>query len=100
MLKKAIVMGEGEIMEELDSRENECLSQSPNLDAALETAEGSDADFQETMLACEKLLISQALDVHKSTRALAKYLNLSQSSVVRKLKIHGLTQRLKRKARK
>jgi transcriptional regulator of aromatic amino acid metabolism len=52
------------------------------------------------MLACERRLLRQALDHCDTTRSLASFLNLSQSSVVRKLRIHGLSHLLKRKGRK
>jgi TyrR family helix-turn-helix protein len=38
----------------------------------------------------EKTILVDALSRYRSTREIAKHLNLSQSSVVRKLKHHGI----------
>ncbi len=103
LLKKAVVMGESEILADINTPARQPAPARPDLSAIEARINGPDpalSNFQETMAACEKLLINQALDTCDTTRSLAKQLNLSQSSVVRKLKIHGLTHRLRRKARK
>ncbi|MCG8687845.1 MAG: hypothetical protein MI892_23410, partial [Desulfobacterales bacterium] len=93
--------GEDEILADIDSPARPpALSDISEIEARLGINDTDLPHFQETMAACEKLLISQALETCDTTRSLAKRLNLSQSSVVRKLKIHGLTNRLRRNARK
>ncbi|MCK9194688.1 MAG: hypothetical protein M0P19_12535, partial [Nevskia sp.] len=42
--------------------------------------------FQQRLARYERLLLEEAMQAHGSTRAVAKALGLSQSSVVRKLK--------------
>ena len=42
------------------------------------------------LLSVEKAILADALSRYRSTREIAKHLNLSQSSVVRKLKHHGM----------
>ena len=104
MLKKAVVMGEKEITTDLDSHtgtqnRNRSEFQIPE-PGFFNTGEINGANFRKTMLTCEKQLINKALERYNTTRSLARFLNLSQSSVVRKLKIHGLSHRLKRNAGK
>lgn len=113
LLKKAVVMGEADILEDLDpvtdlpspgqerpGRQSSAsilpeMAESPVPPAV---SQGEAFDFDKKMLAYEKELIRQALAYHDTTRTLAKYLELSQSSVVRKLRIHGLSHHLRRKA--
>ncbi|MCG8618366.1 MAG: sigma 54-interacting transcriptional regulator [Desulfobacterales bacterium] len=103
LLKKAVVMGEAEILADIDTPARRQAPARPDISEIEARIADDDAglpDFQETMMACEKLLLSQALESFDTTRSLARQLKLSQSSVVRKLRIHGLTDRLKRKAGK
>ena len=96
LLKKAVVMGESDVLEDLvHTRMPTASLHAPRQDAAF-----SDFNFKEKMADYEKQLLTQALERHDTTRSLARYLDLSQSSVVRKLKIHGLGKKLKRNARK
>ncbi|MCG8619322.1 MAG: sigma 54-interacting transcriptional regulator [Desulfobacterales bacterium] len=48
-------------------------------------------DLNEELLAFEKKKLKQALDKVDSTRELSEYLGVSQSTIVRKLKKHGLS---------
>lgn len=100
ILKKAVVMGEEEIMDDLDSQpwRPADVSAIANIEASLGDLDTQHSSFQQKLLNYEKLLINQALDYYDSTRSLAKCLKLSQSSVVRKLKIHGLAHRLRKNA--
>ncbi len=114
LLKKAVVMGESDILEDLDPGQHPPSTRQAPLTPAtasssseqLETPappalfEGEAFKFNKKMLTYEKELIRQALEHHDTTRSLAKCLELSQSSVVRKLKIHGLSHHLKRNAQK
>lgn len=52
---------------------------------------GKRMDFNEEMLEFERKKLIQAMDKFDSTRDLASYLGISQSTVVRKLKKHGLS---------
>jgi PAS domain S-box-containing protein len=46
--------------------------------------------LKKQLLSVEKTILTNALSRYRSTREIAKHLNLSQSSVVRKLKHHGI----------
>jgi PAS domain S-box-containing protein len=46
--------------------------------------------LKKQLLSVEKTILANALSRYRSTREIAKHLNLSQSSVVRKLKHHGI----------
>ena len=97
LLKKAVVMGENDVLEDLV--EHNPPPPMPNNTAHIADADLSHSDlfdFKGKLMACEKELMNKALDRYNTTRSLAKFLKLSQSSVVRKLKIHGLTHRLRR----
>lgn len=103
LLKKAIILGEADATEDID---NAPFQDTITVDSIGKKVDFSTNlhqekfDFHEKMLACEKELFSKALENHRTTRSLAKFLELSQASIVRKLKIHGLTKRLKRSAPK
>ena len=98
ILKKTVVMGEGDILQDLDSAVTHALPLSHEPYPDIPPSCHDDFDFKGRLLSCEKQLLVQALERHDTTRALARLLHLSQSSVVRKLKIHGLSHRLKRNA--
>ncbi|MCG8637190.1 MAG: sigma 54-interacting transcriptional regulator [Desulfobacterales bacterium] len=49
------------------------------------------AGLNEELMAFERKKLEQALNKHDSTRGLSEYLRISQSTVVRKLKKHGLS---------
>lgn len=100
LLKKAVVMGEEEIMDEIGGPDQHAYVQADLAEIEINTNGGGRRSFQSAMLACERRLLRQALDHCDTTRSLARFLDLSQSSVVRKLRIHGLSHLLKRKGRK
>jgi TyrR family helix-turn-helix protein len=57
----------------------------------LPTEQDSDTQsLKNQLLSVEKKILTEALSQYRSTREIAKKLNLSQSSVVRKLKHHGI----------
>ncbi|MCG8529584.1 MAG: sigma 54-interacting transcriptional regulator [Desulfovibrionales bacterium] len=94
LLKKAVVMGESDILEDL------VHPHMPIQEAPPELPPTGDFNFKDKIMAYEKELLNRALENHDTTRALARFLNLSQSSVVRKLKAHGLGKKLRRNARR
>ncbi|GAB6143631.1 sigma 54-interacting transcriptional regulator [Desulfocicer niacini] len=94
ILKKAVVMGESDVLEDLVNQNPIPISQPSSVEYNL--ADSETFDFKGKLLECEKQLMLKALERHDTTRSLADFLKLSQSSVVRKLKIHGLSNRLKR----
>ncbi|MCG8564141.1 MAG: sigma 54-interacting transcriptional regulator [Desulfobacterales bacterium] len=93
LIKKAVVMGEESILEELED--------DAGITRTLPFCKGGPPEIPNTTLlkdnviAYERQLIRQALKEHKTTRALARHLGLSQSGIVKKLKVHGLTHLLK-----
>jgi len=98
ILKKAVVMGESDVLEDLVNQNTPPLPQSPAIE---HTLSDSDAfDFKGKLMACEKQLMLKALEGYDTTRSLAGFLKLSQSSVVRKLRIHGLSHRLRRNSQR
>lgn len=94
ILKKAVVMGESDVLEDLVKNTAPAIPQVPALEDNLSDKDAF--DFKGKLLACEKQLIIKALEKYDTTRSLANFLDLSQSSVVRKLKIHNLNNRLRR----
>jgi len=98
ILKKAVVMGESDVLEDLVNPNTLPMPHSPAME---HTLSDSDAfDFKGKLMACEKQLMLKALEGYDTTRSLAGFLKLSQSSVVRKLKIHGLSHRLRRNSQR
>lgn len=98
ILKKAVVMGESDVLEDLVNQKASPMLPSPAMEHNLSDSETF--DFKEKLLICEKQLILKALEQYRTTRSLARFLKLSQSSVVRKLKIHGLSHRLRRNSQR
>ncbi|SMD11377.1 PAS domain S-box-containing protein [Desulfocicer vacuolatum DSM 3385] len=98
ILKKAVVMGENDVLEDLVNQTTSPLPQSPTMEHNLLDRDAF--DFKGKLLNCEKQLMLKALERYDTTRSLAGFLKLSQSSVVRKLKIHGLSHRLRRNAQR
>jgi len=95
ILKKAVVMGESDILEDLVCSSHPSMPhQAPTMEHTL--SDSDTFDFKGTLMSYEKQLILKALKRYDTTRSLAAFLKLSQSSVVRKLKIHGLSHRLRR----
>jgi len=54
-------------------------------------------DLKGKMDAFEKELLRQAVSMHRTTREVGDYLGIDQSSVVRKLKKHGLSMGRKKR---
>ena len=90
-------MGESDLLEDLTHAQMPPQSTPMGLPGM---AVPGDFNFKDKMMAYEKQLLTQALETYDTTRSLARFLNLSQSSVVRKLKAHGLGKKLRRNARK
>lgn len=89
LIKKAVVMGEerridGIILQSLDKKYN------PEL-APVEGDDGDRCYLTEKLDHVEMKVLKNALVHCRSTREMAKYLGISQPSVVRKMKKHGIT---------
>jgi len=87
ILKKAVVMSEHESIDEM-------IHQSLSVDAGQYTASAMDAHHTKSLthqvLDVEKEILQNAMACCKSTREMARYLKISQPTVVRKLKKHRL----------
>ncbi|MFK5952928.1 MAG: sigma 54-interacting transcriptional regulator [Desulfobacterium sp.] len=94
ILKKAVVMGESDVLDDLVEQNVALMPQSPAMEHNL--SDSNAFDFKGKLMICEKQLMLKALEKYDTTRSLAGFLKLSQSSVVRKLKIHSLSHRLRR----
>ena len=89
IIRKAVVLSEGDL---LDDVVYESLDRDRAADgAAADVAGGAPGSLEQQNLAFERQILKNALQRCKSTRELAYYLRTSQSSIVRKLKKHGLS---------
>ena len=91
IIKSAVLMSEKDVLEKniinaiLDLK----IDRQP-----LSVEQGEDTKSLKNQLqSVEKAILANALSRYRSTREIAKQLNLSQSSVVRKLKNHGMMPR-------
>jgi len=96
-IKKAVVMSEKDLIDEFIERD---LRPERARDDFRPVASPIRGDMNRQVLDYEKDLLVQGLEICKTTRSLAAYLGISQSAVVRKLKKHKLTDRLKKNAPK
>jgi PAS domain S-box-containing protein len=89
ILKKAVVMSEHESIDEI-------IHQSLSSDTSKHIASSNDTHqrkgLTDRVLDVEKEVLQNAMTCCKSTREMARYLKISQSTVVRKLKKHQLFQ--------
>ncbi|SDO55326.1 sigma 54-interacting transcriptional regulator [Desulforhopalus singaporensis] len=91
IINKGVVMSESEF---IDRVVIECIGK----DVMEEVAKASEQDsriksLDDIMAIFEKQIIKNAIAQYNSTRELAKYLNISQPTIVRKLKKYGLSTR-------
>ncbi|MBI9089074.1 MAG: sigma 54-interacting transcriptional regulator [Desulfobacterium sp.] len=84
IMKRVVVLGETNA---LDEGSCNLAGHAPTKAAAL--------FLKEQMLDFEKKILIKAMSMHTTTRAMGEHLGIDQSSVVRKLKKHGLTPRKK-----
>jgi len=89
LIKNAVVIKEKNLLEKIlpEDRNRLSLSRKTVPEKLKPPAKG----LNESILAFERKKLEQALGKVESTRELADYLNISQSTVVRKLKRHGLS---------
>ncbi len=83
MIERLVITSEGQIIQE----HNMPKYMTPNEQDFLIDA---DSSLQETMDKVEKQVIKKALEKHKTTRAVAKALNVSQPTIVRKMSKYNL----------
>jgi TyrR family helix-turn-helix protein len=88
IINSAVLMSEKDVLEK--SIVNAILDL--KLDKNILPAEQADdtQSLKNQLSNLEKKILTEALSQYRSTREVAKRLNLSQSSVVRKLKLHGI----------
>ena len=91
IIKKGIIMSESRA---IDHVVMECIGQTleDDVTGAIDR-EGNIRNLEEITAAFEKVIIKDALKKCHSTRELARYVNSSQPTIVRKLKKHGLSTR-------
>jgi DNA-binding NtrC family response regulator len=84
IIRQAVVMSESDVIDDfiIDTIGAECYS--PNMPATYS------GNLFEKIGNFEKDQLKDALRLCKTTREMAKYLGISQSAVVKKLKKHGL----------
>jgi len=87
-LKMAVVTSETDLLDQALTRKLSATTQS--LKTWVDENRKS-ISLPEKLSAFERELLKQAAERHKSTREMARYLNINQSTVVRKLHKHGLT---------
>ena len=88
IINSAVLMSEKDVLEK--SIVNAILDlKSENDTLPIEHGEDTQS-LKNQLLSVEKTILADALSRYRSTREIAKHLNLSQSSVVRKLQHHGI----------
>ena len=90
LLKKAVVMSDNEL---LDAFILQSLDYGRAKWTRSDTAKRRKFNLTDELFTFEKEILKRALGRCKSTRELASYLGISQPTVVRKMKKHGLTKR-------
>ncbi|SMC85694.1 PAS domain S-box-containing protein [Desulfocicer vacuolatum DSM 3385] len=92
VIKKAVVMGGANTI-------NELLNNKKLLKDGIHSPKSipPSQSLAQRVMAVEREMLLQALETCASTRSLAAFLKTSQTSVVRKLRKHGLTHHLNRK---
>jgi PAS domain S-box-containing protein len=96
ILKKMIVLSDTNIISSMGDMPRRHSQASDDLES-LVPFEGN--SLKQTLAAFEKSILLSALANHSTTRALANYLDISQSQVVRKLANYNLSHLLKGKKR-
>ena len=89
IIKKGVIMSE---TDDIDKVVLNCMGKEIIDEVAHILQSGQDSVILDYITAAfEKEVIKNAMKKHRSTRDLAKYLNVSQPTIVRKLKKHGLS---------
>ena len=88
IINSSVLMSEKDVLEKSIVNAILDLKLEKNTLPAEQVADTQSLKFQLSSL--EKKILTEALSQYRSTREVAKRLNLSQSSVVRKLKLHGI----------
>jgi PAS domain S-box-containing protein len=88
LLKKAVVMSDNEVLDEFILK---TLERGVEKLTRGDTQKGHKLNLTEELLTFEKEILENAIARCKSTREVASYLGISQPTVVRKMKKHGLS---------
>jgi PAS domain S-box-containing protein len=88
LIKRAVVMGESEMLDSFLNRSLEAVHATGNSDWLTPSERTS---LAEEVKAYEKQLLQRAVRQCRTTRELSSVLGISQPTVVRKMKKHGLT---------
>jgi PAS domain S-box-containing protein len=91
ILKKAVVMSEGEVMEQSIITALSHPAVPEGLTAIRDDRSNPSRNFKNEKHRLEKEMLQEAGRKCQSTRQMAEYLSISQSSVIRKLKKHGIS---------
>lgn len=94
IMKKAVVLSDTSIA---DSLNGNAQIETKKFRRERGRPEFNGKSFKEALADYEKLMLSDAMKLYRTTRSLANHLSMSQSQVVRKLAEHNLTSQLKRK---
>ena len=89
-INKAVVLSEEDLLDSMIIQELQTTRQVHRSNQVF--LEQNTYDFEHQVAAFEIKLLTSAMKKHKTTRAIAAHLNMSQSAVVRRLKKHGLSQ--------
>ena len=90
LLKKAVALSDNEVLDEFILKS---LAGGMGKWNRSDTRERQQLDLKEEVLTFEKEILTNAIRRCKSTRELASYLGISQPTVVRRMKKHGLSAR-------
>ncbi|MGD8371139.1 MAG: sigma 54-interacting transcriptional regulator [Syntrophobacterales bacterium] len=88
LLKKAVVMSDNEVLDEFILK---TLESGVEKLTRADIQKGHKLNLTEELLTFEKEILENAIARCKSTREVASYLGISQPTVVRKMKKHGLS---------
>ena len=89
LIQRAVVMSE---VDALDAATFQSLLGEMDSCSLTEQPTGDGAGLKNKMLAFEKSVLKDAMQKHTTTRAIATVLKVDHSTIVRKLKRHGLSQ--------
>ena len=87
LIKKTVVMSENDL---IDGRFMKNLGKAPDTRAAIQDTSVKPGSLNEELALVESKRLAQALQCCRNTREMAEFLGISQPTVVRKLKKHGL----------
>ena len=88
IINSAVLMSEKNVLEK--SIVNAILDLKLDINTLPTEEADNNQSLKNQLSSLEKKILTEALARYRSTREVANYLNLSQSTVVRKMKLHGI----------